>query len=114
MSDSGHGGNQREHINRYHDVCKPAFDRIRHDFSQVDERFNLMEHRMDFIREGLGDIKGQLNNGIHDKIKNTNDIIEGLQGKLDKMVFWVLAAAGTIILSAIGVVVTAAVGIIGG
>ena len=109
VSDSGHGG-----FDRFGDVCKPAFDRIREDFSGVDERFGLLEHRIDYIREDVSHIKEKLNNGINDKISNTNKIVEGLVKKMDHMVFWILGGAGTIILSAIGIIIMAAAGLLGG
>lgn len=93
---------------RWHDVCKPAFDNIRTQFQSVENKLDdiqlKLENKIELNRLDIVLMREKLNNGINDKI---ND----MQKNLNRLFWLIMASAGTIILSAIGFIVSILVGV---
>lgn len=101
---------------RWHEVCKPAFDRARIEFEEtkkhmtkiedkIDKSRNSLETMIELNRQDIILLREKLNNGINARV----DKLEIITTRL----FWIIiSASGTIIVAGLGFFITSILGII--
>jgi hypothetical protein len=103
------GGNDSS-LDRWNDICKPAFDRTRNQFEEVFTKFedvqtklesnrDFLERKIELNRESLVMLREKLNNGVNDKINN-------LERMMNRLYWVVIGASGSIIITSVGFLIT--------